>query len=58
VRLTEQYLLKRRARGAWGPIIEFMREMVEMALTWKDHSLGMLCDLVERSRPILVRRPS
>ena len=25
-----------------------MREMVEMALTWKDHSLGMLCDLVER----------
>ena len=32
----------------WGPIIEFMREMVEMALTWKDHSLGMLCDLVER----------
>ena len=31
-----------------GPIIEFMREMVEMALTWKDHSLGMLCDLVER----------
>ena len=32
----------------WGPIIEFMREMVEMALTWKDHSLGMLYDLVER----------
>jgi hypothetical protein len=32
----------------WGPIIDFMREMVEMALTWKDHSLGMLCDLVER----------
>jgi addiction module HigA family antidote len=30
------------------PIINFMREMVEMALTWKDHSLGMLCDLVER----------
>jgi addiction module HigA family antidote len=30
------------------PIIDFMREMVEMALTWKDHSLGMLCDLVER----------
>src|SRR5262249_43413145 len=26
----------------------FMREMVEMALTWKDPSLGMLCDLVER----------
>ena len=32
----------------WGPIIDFVREMVEMALTWKDHSLGMLCDLVER----------
>ena len=31
-----------------GPIIDFVREMVEMALTWKDHSLGMLCDLVER----------
>lgn len=31
-----------------GPTIEFMREMVEMALNWKDHSLGMLCDLVER----------
>jgi hypothetical protein len=25
-----------------------MREMVEMALTWKEHSLGTLCDLVER----------
>ena len=32
----------------WGPIIDFVREMVEMALTWKDHSLDMLCDLVER----------
>lgn len=32
----------------WGPIIEFMREMVEMALTWKEHTLGTLCDLVER----------
>jgi addiction module HigA family antidote len=32
----------------WGPIIDFVREMVEMALTWKDHSLAMLCDLVER----------
>jgi addiction module HigA family antidote len=31
-----------------GPIIDFMREMVEMALTWQDHSLGMLCDLVDR----------
>lgn len=32
----------------WGPIIDFIREMVEMALTWKGHSLSMLCDLVER----------
>jgi addiction module HigA family antidote len=32
----------------WGPIIDFMREMVEMALTWKDCSLSMLCDLVDR----------
>ncbi len=32
----------------WKPVIDFMHEMVEMALTWSDHSLGMLCDLVER----------
>jgi len=32
----------------WGPIHAFVREMVEMALTWKDHSLETLCDLVER----------
>jgi addiction module HigA family antidote len=32
----------------WEPIIDFVREMVEMALTWKDYSLDMLCDLVER----------
>jgi addiction module HigA family antidote len=31
-----------------GPVIEFIREMIEMTLTWKNHSLGMLCDLVER----------
>jgi Plasmid maintenance system antidote protein len=31
-----------------GPILSFRREMVDMALTWKDHSLSMLCDLVER----------
>ncbi|HRI91909.1 HigA family addiction module antitoxin [Accumulibacter sp.] len=30
------------------PIIAFVREMVEMALTWKEYSLEMLCDLVER----------
>lgn len=32
----------------WGPIIEFRREMVEMALSWKDHTLDMLRDLVAR----------
>lgn len=32
----------------WGPVLEFKREMVEMALTWKSHSRSMLCDLVER----------
>lgn len=31
-----------------GPVIEFVREMIEMALSWKDHSLEMLCDLVDR----------
>ncbi len=30
------------------PIVDFVREMVEMALTWKDYSPDMLCDLVER----------
>lgn len=32
----------------WGPVNEFVREMVEMALTWKEYSLGMLSDLVGR----------
>ncbi|WP_213285489.1 hypothetical protein [Bradyrhizobium sp. sGM-13] len=36
------------ALPTWEPIIKFMREMLEMALTWKDYSLDMLCDLVER----------
>lgn len=36
----------------WGPVVDFMREMVEMALSWKDHSLGMLCDLVGRLRDL------
>jgi hypothetical protein len=31
--------------STWPPITDFMREMVEMALIWKDHSLAMLCDL-------------
>jgi plasmid maintenance system antidote protein VapI len=37
----------------WGPINEFVREMVEMALTWKDHSLSMLCDLVDRLQGLI-----
>jgi len=32
----------------WEPILTFKREMVEMALNWKDHTLGTLSDLVER----------
>lgn len=32
----------------WEPINAFARDMVEMALTWSDHSLDMLRDLVER----------
>jgi hypothetical protein len=31
-----------------GPISDFKREMVEMALGWTEHTLGMLSDLVER----------
>jgi addiction module HigA family antidote len=37
----------------WGPVNEFVREMVEMALTWKDHSLSMLCDLVDRLQGLI-----
>jgi addiction module HigA family antidote len=32
----------------WGPIIEFRREMVEMALKWREYSLAMISDLIER----------
>ncbi len=32
----------------WGPVLNFVGEMVEMALTWKDHSLSKLTDLIER----------
>jgi addiction module HigA family antidote len=32
----------------WGPIVEFVREMIEMALSWKEHSLSTLSDLVAR----------
>jgi hypothetical protein len=31
-----------------GPIMEFKREMVELALAWKDHKVETLVDLVER----------
>jgi addiction module HigA family antidote len=32
----------------WEPTIKFTLEMVEMALTWKEYSLPMMCDLVEK----------
>jgi addiction module HigA family antidote len=32
----------------WGPIHAFQHEMVELALSWKEHSLRTLSDLVER----------
>jgi addiction module HigA family antidote len=32
----------------WKPRLDFVREVVEIALTWEDHSLGTLCDMVER----------
>jgi hypothetical protein len=31
-----------------SPVIAFMREMVEMALNWKEYSLSMLSDLIKR----------
>jgi plasmid maintenance system antidote protein VapI len=31
-----------------APQIEFIRQMVDMALTWGSYSLPMLCDLIER----------
>ena len=34
--------------NTWAPIIDFKREMVEMALRWKEHTFGTLSDLVER----------
>lgn len=33
-----------------GPVNEFVREMVKLALGWENHSREMLCDLVERLR--------
>lgn len=32
----------------WDPIFDFRREMLEMSLNWKEHTLGTLSDLVER----------
>jgi addiction module HigA family antidote len=34
--------------ATYGPIWKFQREMIDMALNWKGHSIKMLCDLVER----------
>lgn len=31
----------------WQPVMDFVKAMVEFALTWTDYSLNMLCDLVE-----------
>jgi addiction module HigA family antidote len=33
---------------AKGPIVEYLREIVEIVLTWKEYKLEMLCALVER----------
>jgi addiction module HigA family antidote len=32
----------------WGPIMEFVAEMVVLALTRESYSLSMLCDLIDR----------
>jgi hypothetical protein len=32
----------------WGPVHAFQREVVELALSWEEHSLETLSDLVER----------
>lgn len=32
----------------WGPVHDFQREVVELALSWNEHSLETLFDLVER----------
>lgn len=34
--------------ATWEPILAFKREVIEMALTWKEHTLGTLSDLIER----------
>jgi addiction module HigA family antidote len=35
-----------------GPILDFIREMIEMALNWKEQSLGTLSDLVARMQDL------
>jgi hypothetical protein len=32
----------------WGPILEFVAEMVQLALTRAEYSVSMLCDLIDR----------
>jgi addiction module HigA family antidote len=34
--------------STWDPILQFNRNMVEMALRWGDHTLSTMSDLVER----------
>jgi addiction module HigA family antidote len=34
--------------STWGPIRTFVRDVIDMALGWKEYSRGMLCDLVQR----------
>jgi hypothetical protein len=32
----------------WGPVRAFVRDVIDMALSWKEYSRGMLCDLIQR----------
>jgi addiction module HigA family antidote len=32
----------------WAPILNFKRDMVQMALNWKQHSREMFCDFIQR----------
>ena len=36
----------------WKPVVDFMREMADMALGWKSHTGRMLSDLVEHLRDL------
>ncbi|ODT23981.1 MAG: addiction module antitoxin [Hyphomicrobium sp. SCN 65-11] len=31
----------------WGPILEFIHELIELVLAWPGHTRGMLCDLID-----------